>query len=341
MDPNPASESLLLATDAEVYRVHPHRGEMAPSKGLEGAHPTCLATDLHLPGRAWCGTTRAGVLRSDDGGGSWQPTSLAQCHITSLAASPSEPDRIWAGTEPSALWSSSDGGTSWRRSQGLEDLPSSEDWSFPPKPETHHVRWILCHPTDSGRLWLAIEAGALVSTPDGGRSWKDRVPGGPWDTHEATIHPDRPDTLRIAAGDGYFESHNAGANWASPADGLDIGYFRSVAVDPGDADVVLMSGATRPRSTYVAGHSDGRVYRRAGAGRWERVLVGWPDPPTTIAPLLRPGRKAGRLWAADERGVHRSDDGGRSWKPVAAFDPEGDPPGPEPPRNLRGMAFVR
>jgi photosystem II stability/assembly factor-like uncharacterized protein len=218
----------------------------------------------------------------------------------------------------------------------MEGLPSASEWSFPPKPETHHVRWITCHPEDPGRLWLAVEAGALISTPDGGRSWRDRVPSGPTDTHELALHPDRPEGLRSAAGDGYFESDDGGFSWTRPMDGLEVGYLRSVALDPGDPDVVMVSGASRPRSAYVAGHSDGRLYRRKGSGVWTRVDSGWPDPPDGIAPLLASGLEAGELWGADDRGVFRSGDGGQSWTPVAFF---GGPEAPPRPSNLRGLAI--
>jgi|SRR5262245_22810598 len=46
---------------------------------------------------------------------------------------------------------------------------------------------------------------------------------------------------------------------------------RSVAIDPGRPDVVIVSASSSPRSAYVAGVSDGRLYRREEAGRWERV----------------------------------------------------------------------
>ena len=320
---------LLVATGAEVLRVDPRKGVMAAVRWPGHLRPTCLAVDPHRPGRAWAGTTDAGVLRSDDGGATWEPTGLTGLHVTSLAASPDEPDRIWAGTEPSALWGSRDGGDRWEQAKGLTDLPSSSEWAFPPRPETHHVRWITCRPGAPGRLWLAIEAGALVTTPDGGVTWKDRVPGGPRDTHELAIHPDRPDHLRVAAGDGYFESQDGGGRWERPDEGLEIGYFRSVAVDPGGPDLVILSGATRPKSTYAAGRSDGRLYRREGPGPWERVRDGWPDPPDTIAPLLRPGHEPGEFWAADERGVHHSRDGARTWRLVVPFDTR--------PHNLRGL----
>jgi hypothetical protein len=39
-------------------------------------------------------------------------------------------------------------------------------------------------PLEPKRRWVAIKAGALVSTIDGGRIWRDRVTGGSKDTHE-------------------------------------------------------------------------------------------------------------------------------------------------------------
>jgi photosystem II stability/assembly factor-like uncharacterized protein len=250
----------------------------------------------------------------------------------SISASPARPDLVWLGTEPSEVWHSEDGGETWEQTSELTALPSSSEWSFPPKPSTHHVRWIACHPFDAGRLWVAIEAGALVSTVDGGRTWHDRVMGGPWDTHELAIHPDAPIALRVAAGDGYFESDDGGVTWRSPEGGLDVGYLRSVAIDPAQPDVVVVSAASGPRSAYVAGVSDGRLFRRDGAGRWTRVRDGWPEPPNTIAPLLTADGSEGVLWAADECGVHGSNDGGVSWRTVARFAAT--------PAHLRGMAVI-
>jgi hypothetical protein len=183
------------------------------------------------------------------------------------------------------------------------------------------VRWIACDPERPERLYVAIEAGALVTTPDGGATWQDRPRVAPFDTHELAIHPERPETLRVSAGDGYWESADRGESWSSPEEGLDVTYLRSVAIDPGDPEVVVVSAASHAHSAYMAGRSDGRLYRREGASRWEGVREGWPDPPATIAPLLASGGAPGELWAADERGVHRSSDGGRSWESVAAFDP--------------------
>jgi photosystem II stability/assembly factor-like uncharacterized protein len=322
---------ILVATDRELLVSDIGQRSFTPANGI-GDRPTCVVADPLGHGRAWCGTHNKGVFRSSDGGASWQSVGLPGRLIMTIAASPAERDLVWVGTEPSAVWRSRDGGTTWEETSRLQTLPSSPQWSFPPRPDTHHVRWIGCHPLDPERLWVAIEAGALVSTSDGGRSWRDRVPRGPWDTHELAIHHNAPKTLRVSAGDGYFESEDGGTSWRSPDAGLEVSYMRSVAIDPAQPDVVVVSGASGPRSAYVAGRSDGRVYRRVGRDPWERVRNGWPEPAGTIAPLLCAGTKGGELWAADERGIHRSDDGAKHWHNIVGYSTA--------PQHLRGLALV-
>jgi photosystem II stability/assembly factor-like uncharacterized protein len=328
---------ILVATRDDVLVVEPSTGDVEDADlGPGPGRPTCLAADPSRAERAWCGTGGDGVLRSDDGGATWSAAGLDGEEITALAASPVERGAdgagVYAGTEPSAVWRSADGGAKWERAEGLLDLPSSVTWSFPPRPATHHVRWIACDPGRAGRLYVAIEAGALVTTPDGGRTWRDRPEVAPYDTHELAIHPERPEALRVSAGDGYWESADAGGSWTSPEDGLDVTYLRTVAIDPGDPESVVVSAASHPHRAYMAGRSDGRLYRREGGGRWRRVTAGWPETPSTIAPLLAAGREPGEMWAADERGVHRSGDGGESWTRVADFAPT--------PAWLRGIALL-
>ena len=318
---------VLVATDSGVLMLDPDEGALRPGSGLEGRAPTCLAL-RRGGGRAFCGL-RSGMLASDDDGASWRDGGLAGVRVSSVAMSPAALGLVWVGTEPSAVWRSEDGGTTWHATAPVDELPSSDEWSFPPRPETHHARWIACHPSDPDRLWVAIEAGALLRTRDGGRSWLDRVEGGPYDTHELAVHPAAPEHLRVAAGDGYYESTDGGDTWRAPEAGLEVGYLRSVAVDPGDPEVVVVSAASHPHAAYGAGRSDGRVERRVGTGQWERVRNGWPQEPSTIAPLLRPGTRPGELWAADERGVHTSEDGGASWRLVARYA--------DPPRFVMGL----
>jgi photosystem II stability/assembly factor-like uncharacterized protein len=158
---------ILVATDREVIVIDVERGTSVSAQGLSD-RPTCLAVDALVQGRAWCGTHRDGVFRTDDGGRSWRSVGLAGRLIMAIAASPAERDVLWAGTEPSEVWRSADAGNTWQQTSRLETLSSSSEWSFPPRPDTHHVRWIACHPIEPARLW--------VRSDDSGNSW-GRVAG--------------------------------------------------------------------------------------------------------------------------------------------------------------------
>src|SRR5262249_43121245 len=200
---------------------------------------------------------------------------------------------------------------------GLRELQSSSSWSFPPRPDTHHVRWIEPDVSTGNRLFVAIEAGALVRTFDEGRTWQDRVSGGPYDTHRAATHPLAPGRIYSAAGDGYFESENAGDSWRTPDDGLHHGYLVDIAVDPGDPDTVVVSATHGPFVAYRPQSAESFVYRRTGTNGWRLAMNGLPQARGTTASrfAVHPG-EPGVIYAANNHGVFRSDDAGRRWNAV-------------------------
>jgi photosystem II stability/assembly factor-like uncharacterized protein len=231
---------------------------------------------------------------------------------------------VYAGTEPSAVFRSVDGGDTWVDLASLRGLPSADTWSFPPRPHTHHVRWIEADVRVADRLFVAIEAGALVRTFDGGRTWHDRVPGGPYDTHTAVTHSLAPGRLYSAAGDGYFESTDGGDSWRSPEDGLKHLYLVGIAVDPADPDNVLVSAADGPRSAYWPGSAETYVYRKTGLNRWEQSMNALPAAKgMSVSRFATHANEPGVIYAANNRGLFRSDDAGWRWKVL-------DLPWPEP-----------
>ena len=117
---------ILVATDREVVVIDVERGTSVSAHGISD-RPTCLAADALVHGRAWCGTHRDGVFRTDDGGRSWRSVGLAGRLIMAIAASPVERDVVWVGTEPSEVWRSADAGTTWEQTSRLETLPSSSE----------------------------------------------------------------------------------------------------------------------------------------------------------------------------------------------------------------------
>jgi photosystem II stability/assembly factor-like uncharacterized protein len=268
------------------------------------------------------GTVESGLLRSGDGGASFERVGAAMPErVTALAASPHDPEVVWAGTEPSRVFRSSDGGRTWTARPGLTDLDSADEWSFPPRPHTHHVRWIEPHPAEAGRLYVGIEAGALVRTDDGGATWRDRPEGARRDNHTLTTHPDAPERVWTAAGDGYAESRDGGDTWAYPQSGLDHRYCWSLALDPADPETVVVSAASGARDAHSP-PAETYLYRKAGDEPWERVSDGVPTGEGPLRAVLQRGAEAGELYAANDRGLYRSTDAGRSWAAVEVDWPE-------------------
>jgi hypothetical protein len=147
----------------------------------------CVAAD-RTRGIVYCGTFGDGMLRSGDRGATWHPLqNFTAPNVMALASS--ESGALDAGTELSAMYRSEDSSESWCELETLLTLPSAKSWSFPPRPETHHVQFILPHLAHPARLYVAIEAGALVYSDDAGRTWCDRVSSAPRDTHCLAVHP--------------------------------------------------------------------------------------------------------------------------------------------------------
>ena len=297
----------------------------------------CLDADFAAPDRVFCGTFEGGLFRSVDAGGTWVPVgeTVLPPSVTSVTVSPHDPEVVYAGTEPSGVYRSEDGGATWAELPGLTDLPSAGEWSFPPRPDTHHVRWIEVNPADPDHLYVAVEAGALVQSHDGGDTWAERVATARRDTHSMAIHPDAPDVVRAAAGDGYAESRDGGATWTHPQVGLNHRYCWSVAVDPGDPGRVIVSAAAGARWAHTQASAASYLYRRVdGSGgesatvehrssAWERLDdTGVPTGEGVLRPTLAEGCDAGEFFALTDRGLFRSRDGGDRFRELGVEWPE-------------------
>src|SRR5262249_41338632 len=220
---------------------------------------------------------------------------------------------IYAGTEPSALYRSEDGGQTWHELTELLALPSAPTWSFPPRPYLSHVRAIGLDRNAAGRLYLAIEAGALVRSVDGGRTWGGRRPGGPFDTHTLGLPSQRPGCIYSAAGDGFVTSGDAGDTWERPSAGLQHNYLWGLAVDPGDPDTLIVSAAHGPNQAHNPTAAESVIYRRATGRGWPRVAAGLPAGGGMLGSVLVANRaEPGFSAAANTQGLYRAADAGRS-----------------------------
>ncbi|WP_323674667.1 hypothetical protein [Halorubellus sp. PRR65] len=333
---------LYVATDRRVAVVDPTApvveetfvpttGDAGDSSDVgdagDGVRVECVASSRARPERAFAGTAGAGVFRTTDGGGSWSRVDLDAAvagagvdasHVTAVAVAPWDADVVFVGTEPSRVYRSVDGGETFAHLPGLMALPSSGEWAFPPRPHTHHVRWLEPDPGREGRVLVAVEAGALVvlDVDEGTASFVERPPGSRRDTHAMATHPDAPGRVYAAAGDGYAESARHGDAWEHPQEGLGHRYCWSVAVDPANPAVRLVSAASGARTAHTPGRAESYVYRKRGDDPWERAMDGLPDPEGTTRPVLAAGDDAGECYAASNRGLFRTTDAGESWTRV-------------------------
>jgi photosystem II stability/assembly factor-like uncharacterized protein len=231
--------TLIAGMQNSVLVLESSRIGWKTHENLKGSYPQGIAFDRRNPNRAYCGTFGKGLWKTDDGGQTWNSIGKNQIftsNIMSVSVSPLEEDnngfnKVYVGTEPSSLYISNDGGESWERISGLNSLESSLTWSFPPRSWTHHVRWIEPDVNNLDYIFVAIEAGALVHSRDGGRTWIDLAKQGPYDTYTMATHKKTPRRLYSAAGDGYFESFDYGESWNSPTAGLKHHYLYGLAVD--------------------------------------------------------------------------------------------------------------
>jgi len=290
-----------------------------------GSGAQCLAVDPGAPTLIYIGTEGHGVLRSTDGGRSWTPAgSFRLTDVYSLAVSPSERRRgrgvVLAGTEPSALFRSDDGGTTWVELEGLQSIPSKPQWSFPPRPYTHHVRCIALSAHDPALILAGIELGGVMRSTDGGATWEDHKRGAYADCHWLATHPKDPGRVYEASGGGAAMSLDAGATWRCTDAGLDRRYAWGLAVDPDDPDLAYLSASPSPMHAHYGGHAQAALYRRH-RGRWEEIGDGLA-PPLAVLPMAIAVDASGTVYAGLRNGtLYRSRDRGDSWEklPVPAL----------------------
>lgn len=308
-------DSLLVARSSKAgWKVH---------ESLRGTHPESIAFDPINPGIAYCGTFGKGIWKTADAGQNWNKIGngfISSPNVSSVSVSPLEKGTegfnvVYAGTEPSKFYRSIDGGHSWGRMSGLNNLSSSQSWSFPPRPWTHRVRWIEPDVNSPGYVFVAIEAGALVQSRDGGVTWIDRVKQGPFDTHTLATHRKAAKRLYSSAGDGYFESFDYGESWNKPIAGLKHHYLYGISVDSQDPQTVIVSASSGPWQAHNAEDAESFIYRRSeGTGQWELISKGLPESGGTMIPILAASSKnGGEFYLVSNRGIFYSTDSGISW----------------------------
>lgn len=144
----------------------------------------------------------------------------------------------------------------------------------------------------------------------------------------AAVDAFRPDPRIVwvgAASGGVWKSTNGGLTFEPVFDTQPVHSIGALAIDPRTPDVVWVgTGEGNPRNSVS--HGDGVYLTRDGGKTWtnvglrkseriHRILLHPRDPGTAWACALGPAWSDG-----EERGVFRTDDGGKSWKKVLSVD---------------------
>ena len=299
----------LCTREGDLVALRRDGGAWVARTVLDGARAQCVATDGT---RVLVGTRTDGAHLSTDDGATFAPVDLPERDVFSVAIGPAD-GALYAGTEPSRLFVTGDG-SRWVELEALQRIPSRARWSFPPRPWTHHVRWIAPDPHRSERLLVGIELGGVMRTDDGGASFSDHRPGAKHDAHQLAWHPRVDDRAYQAAGDGAAWTRDGGETWATADAGRDRRYCWALAVDPDDPDRWYVSAASGPATAHAYGdQARGRLYRWDG-DEWRRLALSDEAMPYALAATngdLLVATSDGRVLRSGDRGERFEDTGVR------------------------------
>jgi photosystem II stability/assembly factor-like uncharacterized protein len=293
-------------------------GKWQVERLLPGNDVRCLAVDPLETKRVYAGTQGAGVLRSDDGGTTWQPSGLDGRITKAIAVSPLRPGLVYAGTKPACMFVSRDGGGTWNELVGFRRIPWKWLWFSPAeKPFIGYVQAIALSPSDPGHIVVGIEFGATVLSRDGGKSWTRHRKRSLRDCHSLIFHATNGDWLYEGGGTGGGNafSRDGGRTWSSPRAGLDRHYGWAVAADPGQPEIWYLAASPGPSKAHSQSNAQAAIFRNDGT-EWRCVKGGLGEPLNYMPyALLTDPAAPGHIYAGLSNGdIMHSNDYGDHWR---------------------------
>lgn len=270
---------IVIGTDDGLRLIRWLPGERAGtvvSRVFEGRQVAALAG---FSGTLYAAIPDLGVVRSADGGASWEPVAGLPSGGQPRAMAVLSSGDLLLGTEPAGLSRSSDAGNTWTDLTGFSALRETETWSDYGN-RAAHVQTLAFDPHDVGRLYAGVEIGGSYRSDDNGSTWIGINDGVYDDIHDLVVDPRDGSRLFAATGGGLFVSTDRGADWR-PVSGEVGGKYctrllavaRSRASEPSQT-LLLVGTADGPPSTW------GDSGKKGGGALWISRDSGstWPVP---------------------------------------------------------------
>ncbi|NIO12138.1 MAG: hypothetical protein GTO40_30590, partial [Deltaproteobacteria bacterium] len=234
---------LYVGTADGLFEARPNGHETKTSRmALEecGAIRCPVVVDRSNPKVLYAATGKKGMLRSEDGGGSWREINngIIYKEAWSLVQHPKTGD-LFVGTGPSSVFKSSDGGETWTDCEQLKKLPETKEWTFPNPPHVSHVKGLSLFDGDPRLIFGAVEEGWIIRSKDGGKTWQCIKNGTEFDSHSVAVMPDDPSIVVSTSGTGVYRSTDGGDHFTKSTTGLDRRYVAPLTLHPARPKVIF------------------------------------------------------------------------------------------------------
>jgi hypothetical protein len=192
---------------------------------------------------------------------------------------------------------------------------------------------IVLDPAEKQRMYVAISAGGVYRTDDGGGTWTaqnrgiramfmpDKYPEFGQCVHKIAMHPNRPERLFLQNHWGLYRSDDRAENWMDIANGVPSDFGFVMLMHPGNPDCVYIVPVESDEFRCAC---DGRlrVYRTRNAGlSWEPLMRGLPQK-RAYETVLRDAIAAdsytpvGIYFGTRSGQLFGSNDEGRTWQKI-------------------------
>ena len=218
------------------------------------------------------------------------PTNVSgRCTDIAVVAPRGKSYTIYVATASGGVWKTVNEGTTWE--PVFERAASTAVGDIAIAPTNPETLWVG---TGEANIFRSSQAGSGVyKSTDGGKTWAHMGLADSYTIGRIVVHPQNPDIVYVAA---------SGHEWT---DNAERGVFKSADGGKTWEKVLFINERTGAIDLVMDPSDSNTLY----AATWQRVRLKWNDPRN--------------FTGYSASGVHKTADGGKTWKPINSGLPEG------------------